>query len=216
MRALVFGLFLALACSVQAQFEPAQPRDTGEAEVPGTLPEGVGLPPGTQAPDVGLQSIHDRPVALSGLWQQQPILLVFYRGGWCPYCNGQIRELTNAYPQFEAAGVLPVLVSVDKPDATLALSASYEIPFPVLSDSGMDALEAYNVVLQLDDETAERYKGFGIDLEVWSGEDHHAIAVASAFLIDQDGVIRWSHADLDYQRRPSSMQLLSAIEQIQL
>lgn len=213
MRAMLLSLMLLAPLAVQAQFQPAEPREFQVAteQALGTLPDGIGLAPGTAAPDFALLNTQDRPVALFGLLQYQPVLLVFYRGGWCPWCNGQIRELALAYPQFEELGVMPVLISVDRVNATSVTSASYDIPFPVLSDAEGQVIQAYQVVLSLDDETVERYKGFGIDLEDWSGEDHHTIAVASAYLIDQEGVIRWSHADLDYQRRPSAAQLLQVV-----
>ncbi len=144
MKHLVIVFALLFVSPLLAQFEPSEAREftvAAPSEL-GTLPEGIGLAPGEKAPDVGLHSIHDRPVALSGLWEQQPIMLVFYRGGWCPYCNGQIRELTVRSEDFAALGVQPVLVSVDKPEASLALKANYDIPFPVLSDSELVALNA--------------------------------------------------------------------------
>jgi peroxiredoxin len=195
----------------QADVKIADPRDfnaVADQEL-GVNENNLGLPAGTPAPSAELLSIQDKPVELSDLWAEQSVLLVFYRGGWCPYCNAQVRDLVNAWDAFEAAGLLPVLVSVDKPDAAAMLNSKYEIPFPVLSDPAMKALKAYNVVFNMSPAQFNQYKeNFGIDVEDWSGEEHHSYAVASAFIIDRSGEIIWSHVQTDYTKRPSSKQFL--------
>jgi peroxiredoxin len=78
-------------------------------------------------------------VRLSDLMRRGPLLLVFYRGGWCPYCNFQIRELTAAYPEYGKRGVTPVAISVDRVEESAKTLATYSIPFPVLSDPELAA-----------------------------------------------------------------------------
>ena len=213
---MLLSLFIATAAS--AQWQISSPRDFTEVSASGlgVLPENLGLPAGAQAPDAVLENMQSEVITLSSLWRDQPLLLIFYRGGWCPYCNAQIREMTLAWPEFSQAGVQIALVSVDQPDAAALLQATYDIPFAVLSDSQMHALQAYRVVLQFDQESVDRYLNSGLDLESWSGTDLHAIAVASAFIIDTGGMIRWSHADLDFKQRPSAKQLLEVISALSL
>lgn len=145
-----------------------------------------------------------------------PVLLVFYRGGWCPYCNSQIHELTAAYPEYKKRGVTPVAISVDRVEESAKTQATYTIPFPVLSDSDLAAHRAYRVLHEVDEAEFARLKGFGIDLERASGRSHHAIAVPSLFVIDGKGVVRWAHANLDYKVRPSTVQILAAIDGLNL
>ena len=140
---------------------------------------------------------------LSNCEQQGPLLVIFYRGGWCPYCNRQIRSLTKAWPQFKQRDVLPVLISADKPDGAAIAQRGYEIPFPVLSDPKLKAHEVFKVTMQVPAELIPKYREYGIDLEAWSGESHHKIAVSSVFLIGEDGIVRWSHSSQDYKKRPS-------------
>lgn len=154
---------------------------------------------------------NDEPLK-SLLKENAPILVVFYRGGWCPYCNVQIRQLAEAWPEFEKRGVTPVLISVDKPDASAMAKATYEIPFPVLSDPDLKAHEAFDVVVEIDDATAEKYKAYGIVLEDWSGKDHHKIAAPGIFLVDADGTVEWAHVSKDYKTRPSVDQLLGMLD----
>ncbi len=182
----------------------------------GTRPDGVGLPVGAIAPSALLKDSEGRTVHLRDLSKAGSILLVFYRGGWCPYCNFQIRELTKAFPEYLQRGVRPVAISVDRPEESAKTQATHAIPFPVLSDPDLVAHRAFNVVHHAEDAEVARLKGFGIDLERASGKQHHEIAVPSLFLIDQKGVVRWSHADEDYKVRPSTQQIIAAIDALNL
>lgn len=142
-------------------------------------------------------------------------MLVFYRGGWCPFCNYQIRQLTEAYPQYRERGVTPVAISVDRPEEAAKTRATYEIPFPVLSDPDLAAHRAYRVMHEVDDAERERLAGFGMDIERASGRDHHVIAIPSVFVVDAEGVVRWAHADPDYRVRPSNEQILAALDRLE-
>ncbi|WP_160154271.1 peroxiredoxin-like family protein [Microbulbifer sp. ALW1] len=183
---------------------PAESLGIGEA----------GLEVGSRPADFSVSSHKGDQVSLNGLVKEKaPILVVFYRGGWCPYCNVQIRQLAEAWPEFEKRGVTPVLISADKPDASALAKATYEIPFPVLSDPDLKAHEAFDVVVQIDDATAEKYKGYGIDLEAWSGRGHHKIAAPGIFLLDKTGTVQWAHVSKDYKTRPCVAQLLAVLDQ---
>lgn len=175
--------------------------------------KGKGLSLGTSIKSLTINDLMGKPYPLQTAWQQQAALIIFYRGGWCPFCNMQIREITTHANEFKAAGVQPILISVDTPDISAMVSAKYKIPFPVLSDPELVAHKVFNVVLTADANTLKKYKEYGIDLSLWSGKNHHSIAVASAFLIDKNGKVLFSHAPEDYSSRPSAKQLLMMIKQ---
>lgn len=179
----------------------------------GTLDEPYGLKLGEKVSNFSAFDHFGKPATFESLSESAPLLVIFYRGGWCPYCNRQIRQLTEAWPEFKKRGVTPVLISADKPDAAALASRTYEIPFPVLSDPKLKAHDAFKVTMTLDADTIEKYKGYGIELSDWSGEEHASFAVSSAFLIAKSGKVKWSHSSLDYAKRPSVDQLLSVIDQ---
>ena len=210
-------LLLALvffAHAVTAQVNVSNPRAYTEAdsETLGQLAEGFGINAGGMAPDATLRSIHGEAITLSELWEDQHVMLIFYRGGWCPYCNAQIRDITVKYDGFEERNLLPVLVSVDEPDAASLLTAAYDVPFPVMSDSDLDGHQAYNVVLTVDEEEYQARLARGTDMEAFSGEDHHSMAVPSTFLIEKGGNLLWSHVDTNFRVRPSAKQLLEVAD----
>lgn len=180
----------------------------------GVNENGKGLEVGTEIPDLNVLDIYGNDYTLSDAWSEKPALVVFYRGGWCPLCNTQVRELSMRFDDLSAAGVQPVLLSVDAPDKSSMVEAQYDIPFPVLSDQELAAHKAFNVVLTLDKKTLLLYRGFGLVPSEWSGRDHNAIAVASAFIVDTDGKVLMSHAPEDYKTRPSVDQLIQLIRKV--
>ncbi len=180
----------------------------------GTLPAGLGLPVGQKAPDAHALDLDGRDVSLAALAKDHEVLIVFYRGGWCPYCNFEIHELSTHFPDFQRRGVTPVAVSADKPDEAAKTQRTHAIPFPVLSDPDLHVQEAFHVIHHADDAEAARLKGFGIDLEKSSGRDHHSFAIPALFLVDRDGIVRWAHADPDYKVRPSVAQMLAAVDAV--
>ncbi|MCG8317848.1 MAG: peroxiredoxin family protein [Pseudomonadales bacterium] len=136
----------------------------------GTLAEGTGLKVGTKISNFKSHDHLGKPISFEQLKNQAPLMIVFYRGGWCPYCNLQIRQLTNAWSEFQKRNVTPVLISADKPDGAALAANTYEIPFPVLADPNLTVHDLFNVTMKVDDKLIPKYKEYGIDLEAWSGK----------------------------------------------
>ena len=213
---------------VEEEPQDDQSDDEAEADAPrtaetatpdddaiGELPEGLGIAVGESAPDTTAQTEDGEDVQILELVEDEGIVLFFYRGGWCPFCNFQIREMTQAADDFAEKGYRPVAISVDQPDAAMDTSEAYEIPYPVLSDPDLVAHEAFNVIYEADDDEVAQLAEGGMDLEAHSGRDHHSFAVPSVFIIDADGEVLWAHANMDYSIRPSPQQLLSVLDDLQ-
>jgi peroxiredoxin len=179
----------------------------------GTVPDGHGLDLGAPIPDVTIASAEGEPAELRTVAGSQPVLIGFYRGGWCPFCNTQIRELSTRHDVFAERGVVPIMISVDQPGEAAKTEAAYEIPFPVLSDSDLEAHNAFRVLFEVPEEDVERMKAGGMDLEASSGRDHHKLALPSLFLFDENGVLLWQHVDSDYRVRPRIEQILEVLDE---
>lgn len=182
----------------------------------GVLAPNTGIPVGKKVPAVHALDLDGKDVTLASLYTKGPILLAFYRGGWCPYCNAELHAFSTAYPEYQKRGVTPVAVSVDKPEIEAKTKATWTIPFPVLSDGTATVIEAFHVVKKLEGDELAKYKGYGVDLEAYSGNTHHEIAVPALFLIDRGGVVRWAHSDPEYKVRPTTAQILAAIDAAKL
>lgn len=209
----IFLTFFLQQASAELKL-PAEPKANAitSAESLGTLEKNMGLKPGETVPGFTTHTYEGQSVTLAKLLENGPIMVVFYRGGWCPFCNYQVRQITQAYDKFQKRNVTPVLISVDQTDGAMLVKEAYEIPFPVLSDSDLAAHESFNATIELDNAHYEKYKNYGIDLEAWSGLTHHKMAAPAVFLVSQDGKVLWSHVAMDFKTRPSVQQLLSVID----
>ncbi|MEZ4369861.1 MAG: peroxiredoxin family protein [Polyangiaceae bacterium] len=198
--------------------EEASPRQREARPTPterlGVRPEANGIEVGEKAPDAHVRDADNKPIKLSTLWHQSEILLIFYRGGWCPYCNYQLRQLSDHFAEFQSRKVVPVALSVDRPSEAMKTRRSYEIPFPVLSDPDLVAIKAFKVGSPIEAGEYRRLVKDGVDLERRTGNHEHTVAIPSMFLIDQEGIVRWSHVDPDYAERPSIEQLTATLERI--
>ncbi|MCP4804541.1 MAG: AhpC/TSA family protein [Proteobacteria bacterium] len=169
----------------------------------------LGLPPGTAAPDADVRTLQGEPTRLAE-HVDGTTLVVFYKGGWCPFCNAHLRELATAYPEFQARGVDIVAISVDSAEAATLTAATWEIPFAVLSDPNLEAHRGYDVVWTASGFEKRLLKLTGADLEAWSGRDDGVTAWPAVFLVEE-GVVTWGHVDEALKERPSIDQLLGAV-----
>ncbi len=208
-------ILLSIAATAELKISSMNPNLAVTAQQQlGTREDSIGLAVGATVPDFSVNTHDNKAASLKDIQSMGDTLVVFYRGGWCPYCNVQIRQLTEAWPEFKKRKITPILISVDRTDGAALAQRTYEIPFPVLSDPDLVAHNAFEVVRDVDDATFEQYKKYGIDLEAWSGKNHHKIAVTAAYIIDENAVVKWAHTSLDYKTRPSVEQLLSAIDAV--
>jgi peroxiredoxin len=180
----------------------------------GSVQNGLGLKLGAKAPDATLNDVTGKTQKLSALYSEGPTFVVFYRGGWCPFCNLQLQGLTAAKADFEAKGLKVVAISVDKPDEEAKTKAKHGVSFPMLSDSDLTAHKAFNVVHVPPEAEQKALAGYGINLENSSGKTHHSFAVPAIFLIDKSGTVKWMHIDEEYKTRPSAKQMIEVAGQV--
>lgn len=168
------------------------------------------LLPGMRAPAFEVRDARGEPVTFDPDRMQKPMVLTFYRGGWCPYCNLHLAELRNAEIELSELGYDIWFVSVDKPEMLHGSLEQPDIEYRVLSDSGLIATRAFGIAFRVPDDLVEKYLDHGIDLEAASGEDHHVLPAPSLFLIGRDGTIRFQYTNPDYKQRLHPDVLLAA------
>lgn len=197
--------------SLELDQNPDYQLGESEQQQLGTREDDIGLAPGETVPAFSSTTHEGGTVSFEQLLEKAPLLVIFYRGGWCPYCNIQIQQLSQRYPEFAELGITPVLISADKVDGAALAQRAYEIPFPVLSDTNLGAHEAFQVVMQIGWAMRKLYSWYGVDLQQWSGRDDGKFAVSSAFLVNNEGKVLWAHSSKEYESRPSPDQLLSVL-----
>jgi peroxiredoxin len=141
-------------------------------------------------------------VGLRDLVAEKPTVLIFYRGGWCPYCNRHLAALAEIAPELEAAGYQLLAISPDRPEKLREKPDLGRLPYTLYSDSSMDLCESFGIAFKLDDALVVKYRDrYGIDLEGDSGETHHLLPHPSVFIVDGKGLIRFAHVDPNYKVR---------------
>ncbi len=174
-----------------------------------------GLSVGTMAPDFTATTYKGGSVTLSNEYKKGPLVLIFYRGGWCPYCNLHLKSFQKSLGDFTALGATILAVSVDKPEGAANVVKNNELGFDVISDSQADILKAYNVVYQVSEELAVKYLNeYKIDLEAYSGRKDHVIAVPATYVIDTSGKIVFAYANEDYKVRVEPEQVLNILKSL--
>lgn len=141
---------------------------------------------------------------------EQPTVLIFYRGGWCPYCNRHLAAMQELDPQLRALGYQIIAISPDRPSELAKSTDAGHLSYTLLSDSNVEAASAFGLVFTVDDATIEKYQKYNIDLEAASGESHHMLPVPAVFIVGTDGLIDFAHANEDYKKRIEADVLLNA------
>ncbi|WP_200252499.1 peroxiredoxin-like family protein, partial [Lamprobacter modestohalophilus] len=178
------------------------------------MPE-PGLAVGTQAPDFNLPNAFGERVRLSDLLAEGPVVLTFYRGAWCPYCNLQLRALQQSLPEIEARGAQLVAVTPQLPDKSREQVEDDGYAFEVLSDLDDRVMQAYDLYFEVPADLDAVYRErLGLDLAEYNGPDRRVLPVPATFVIDGDGVIRAAFADVDYRKRMEPAAIIAALDQV--
>lgn len=174
-----------------------------------------GLKAGTKAPDFVALNYEGNPVQLSSLYKQGPVVLLFYRGGWCYYCNIQLRQFQAKLDEFKKYNASLIAVSVDKPLKAAETVKSLSLGFDVISDRQTSILKSYNLIYQVPAELNEKYKNqYNIDLEAASGRADHVISIPATYIIGQTGTIVFAYANEDYKVRTSPEEILRELKKL--
>ncbi|MFP4260639.1 MAG: peroxiredoxin-like family protein [Opitutales bacterium] len=195
---LLFSLLTALGAFSMQAATPTDAREVNPVEV------------GATAPNATLRQADGTEVRLHALTADQPAVLVFYRGGWCPYCNRHLSALGEIQAELRDLGYRIHAISPDKPEKVAEAVAETEFDYALYSDASAEAARAFGLAFKVDTKTYEKLQGYGIDLEAASGQEHHLLPVPAVFIIDRETRIRFRYFNPDYKERLSGEQLLDA------
>jgi peroxiredoxin len=165
-------------------------------------------------PPLSLLSAEGKTVDLNNTIAKKPAILIFYRGGWCKYCNTQLDQLQVHLPRFEELGYQVIAIS---PDSTARIQERQQVrrySYLVLSDNMNTASQAFGIAFKLSDALHATYKAQGADIEAASGQKDHILPVPAVFIIGIDGTIKFVYANPDYTRRIDMDVLVKAAETV--
>ena len=208
MKKFVTGLILILLMGFSVVVMAADKREDIHASAEDVQPLMVGM----KAPDFTVLDVENGTVRFVPGEQDKPVVLTFFRGGWCPYCNLHLSELRLAEKQLKEMGFDIWFISIDKPELLLESLDDPDIGYTVYSDSALNATRAFGLAFRVDDELNERYLSYDIDLEKASGENHHVLPAPATYIIGRDGIINFAYINPDYKVRLHPNVLLAAAQ----
>ncbi|MEO0335988.1 MAG: peroxiredoxin-like family protein [Pseudomonadota bacterium] len=164
-------------------------------------------------PDVVVKDKAGEDIRIRELAAQSPLLMIVYRGGWCPYCNRQLSGLQKIEAKIKEKGYRIVALSADRPSKIKKALEEKKFTYDLYSDSSMQASIALGLAFQVPESLVKTYKEkYSIDLEDASGEKHHYLPVPAVYVVSKEGKIKFAHAEADYKVRLSNDEVLAALE----
>lgn len=192
-----------------AQVHVVMKRATDELIASGQA--GRTLKVGDKAPVFTLNDPEGNPVSSAELLSKGPLVISFYRGVWCPYCNMELQALEAALPQYLELGASLVAISPQVQANSRKSVRQNHLTFPILSDAKSQVAEAFGLRFKLPDYLVDLYKGFGNDLPTFNDDPEWVLPMPGRFVIGQDGLIKYAEVNPDYTQRPEPTDLLPAL-----
>lgn len=169
---------------------------------------------GDKAPSFTLVDPDRNSVSLAGLLARGPVVVSFYRGVWCPYCNMDLQALQATLPEFERRGAKLVAISPQTPVNSRKSVRQNSLSFPILSDPHNDVAAAFGLRFALPDYLVELYKSLKNDLPNFNGDPSWTLPMPARFVIAPDGTIIYAEVNPDYTQRPEPKEMFPALDSL--
>jgi len=167
---------------------------------------------GAKVENFSLVNHNGESIELNDLLNKGPVIVSFYRGGWCPYCNLELKALNDYLAQFKTQSAQLIAISPQLPDETLSTKQKNELDFDVLSDVSNKVAEQFGLLFTLDERIQALYTQFGIDFEHYYGDKSFKLPLPATYVINQEGVITYTFLNEDYTLRAEPIDIMAALE----
>ncbi|MDE2465313.1 MAG: AhpC/TSA family protein [Alphaproteobacteria bacterium] len=204
--------------SFKAQFLDNAPTEvvaTMNAATEALLASGIenrALGAGDKLPDFELPNQHGEKKRIYSYLEQGPVVLNIYRGGWCPYCNLEMKALIDILPEIRARGAHLVGLAPETPDKAAETSSKNRANFDILSDTGNHVSGKMGLVFELSESLRPLCKQFGIDIPAHNGDETFKLPLPATYIVRKDGVIAYGFAKADYTLRMEPAEVLAQLD----
>jgi len=169
---------------------------------------------GDKAPGFTLKDPDGHAVSSAELQARGPLVISFYRGVWCPYCNLELQALQAALPQIEARGASVIAISPQTGSNSRKSQRDNKLTFPILGDEKSRVAAAFGLRFSLPDYLVELYKGFKNDLPAFNDDPAWVLPMPARYVIGTDGIIAYGEVNPDYTPRPDPSELLPVLDKL--
>lgn len=171
-------------------------------------PKGLNL--NDKAPEFTAKDQHGKNISLSTELKKGAVVLVFYRGQWCPFCNRQLKQLEDSVSLIQQKGATVLTITPEVQENIEKTITKTKASYSILHDEGLQIMKSYDVAFKVDDKTIEAYKKYGIDFLKANGPENGAnLPVPAVYVINQEGKIIYKYFDTDYRKRASVKEILT-------
>lgn len=210
----VFTTILICSCSTEAVdnsvANPAFDVGAFRARIAADASEVMPLLAGMAAPEFTIRQADGTPYTFAAGARAKPVIVTFYRGGWCPYCNRYLWEMRDAEQALLDLGYEMLFISADRPEKLKEVLEESGLQYTLLADNDLVAARAFGIAFRVSDDYFSKLLAHDIDLEDASGRDHHALPVPAVFVIGADGIIDFQYLNPDYTVRVDPDVLVAA------
>lgn len=174
-------------------------------------PEGLFI--NSKAPDFRATDQYGKEIRLKEILKDSLVVLIFYRGQWCPYCNRQLKKLEDSLQLIKNKGARLIAITPEKPEFVSKTIEKTKASYPLLYDKEMKIMKAYSVAFEVDERTVSRYKNADIDLLTANGQKDKAyLPIPAVYIISKEGTILYRYFDTDYKKRASVQEILDNLK----
>ena len=175
--------------------------------------ENQGLRVGDKAVDFTMTDQNGKSIQLNELLGKGPVILKWYRGGWCPYCNLELKSFAEHYEAITRQGASLVAISPELPDKAGETAAENNVQFSIISDTDNQLGKKYDLVYTLDKATATRYES-SFQLSAYNGNTKAEVPLPATYIVDTDGIIKYAFINTDYTKRADIDDVLNQLSQL--
>ncbi len=172
----------------------------------------LALKTGDQIPEITLPNSMGNQISIQNILKDKNIVLTFYRGGWCPYCNLELKALQDALPQLKSSNATLVAITPETPDNSLSTAEKNALDFEILTDANNTIARAFGLVFKLPENLVSVYKDFNIDLIKSNGDASQELPLAATYIIDTSGKIIYDFVSVDYKLRADPADILAVLQ----
>ena len=173
-------------------------------------PEGLFI--NSKAADFKAKDQNGNEIILKELRKKGPVVIVFYRGYWCPYCNKELKRLQDSLQYITERGAQLIAITPEGDTGIDSTVAKTGATFPIIYDEGMKIADSYHVSFKVEDRTVARYKNAGIDLLKNNNQKAAMLPVPAVYVINKEGTVTFRYFDEDYRKRISVQEILNALK----
>jgi peroxiredoxin len=173
-------------------------------------PEGLFI--NSKAPDFKAKDQNGKEVRLKDLLKKGKVVLVFYRGQWCPYCNKYLKKLDDSLQLIQAKGATVVAITPELPENVTKTVEKTGAEYSILYDEGLKIMKAYDVEFEVPENTLTRYRNSGIKIDENNGKNGNFLPIPATYIINKESTITYRFFQSDYKKRPSIQEILENLD----